>query len=234
MRTQVQPLRLARPAALCQHPGARDRHPPCQCSLFLHPSTHRQISLVCAACLKTDEPEKCTHKLAEVWNHESLGKASTAFTHPFALPPRRCPDGCRQTKWRLSRAFSQVRILALMLVPRLRACKCTKLTCLPSVAQMIRPCCFGSRWVWPPTAPTRPIPRTSSTPSSTGRASATFRATSTLSTTRTRTTSWWRSTRRGAAPRSLPSARRFSCQMGRWSSWAWTCFAQRSVTVLRF
>ena len=42
---------------------------------------------------------RCTHKLAEVWNHEALGKASTSFTHPFALPPRRCQDGCRQTKW---------------------------------------------------------------------------------------------------------------------------------------
>ena len=34
LQQDVQPLRLARPAALCQHPGARDRHPPCQCSLF--------------------------------------------------------------------------------------------------------------------------------------------------------------------------------------------------------
>ena len=42
---------------------------------------------------------RCTHKLAEVWNHEALGKASTSFTHPFALPPRRCRAGCRPTRW---------------------------------------------------------------------------------------------------------------------------------------
>ena len=55
-------------------------------------------------CLPFPQPQplsfcRCTHKLAEVWNDEALGKASTSFTHPFPLPPRRCPDGCRQTKW---------------------------------------------------------------------------------------------------------------------------------------
>ena len=44
---------------------------------------------------------RCTHKLAEVWNHEAFGKASTSFTHPFTHPPRRCRAGCRPTRWRL-------------------------------------------------------------------------------------------------------------------------------------
>ena len=115
-------------------------------------------------CPRLPQPQplsfcRCTHKLAEVRDHKAVGKASTSFTHPFALLPRRCQDGCRQTKWRLSRA-------SLPTTPR---------------------CCFGSQWASRPTAPTRLTPRTSSTPSSTDRASATFRATSTLSTTRTPT-----------------------------------------------
>ena len=102
---------------------------------------------------------RCTHKLAEVWNHEALGKASTSFTHPFALPPRRCQDGCRPTRWRLSRA-------SLRTTPR---------------------CCSASPWALRPTARTRLTLRTSSTPSSIGRALATSAGTSTLSIIRTPT-----------------------------------------------
>lgn len=90
-----------------------------------------QISLVCAACLKTDEPEKCTHKLAEMPRWLSSNKMVRTFfsCHMHAILSLNARP--RSVYRKSSRASSQVRILALVLVHRLRACMCTKLTCLP-------------------------------------------------------------------------------------------------------
>ena len=151
---------------------------------------------------------RCTHKLAEVWNHEALGRASTSFTHPFALPPRRCHAGCRQTKWyalflvphprnsfsQRPPAFRLQEIVKGILAgahtcsragPQTQGMYVHKTDLPPSIAQMILPCCFGRAWASPPTARTRRFPRTSWTPSSTAPASATSGATSTLSITKT-------------------------------------------------
>ncbi len=184
-----------------------------------------QISLVCAACLKTDEPEKCTHKLAEVRDHKALRKASTSCTDPRSLLADAKMAVVKQDG---AHVFS-CHIRAILPLNARPHSVCRKLSreSLPTTP----PCCFGRAWASPPTARTRPSRRTSSTPSSTARASATFGGTSTLSTTRTPTTSSWPSIRPAAAPRSLPSARRFSCQTGPWSCWAWTYSAQRCVTL---
>ena len=84
----VQPLRLAWSTTLCQHPGVYDRHPLCKCSLFLRPSTHWQISLVCEACLKTDEPEKCVSIQTRAAVRHSLSRSLCRFAGARTSSPR--------------------------------------------------------------------------------------------------------------------------------------------------
>ena len=84
----VQSLRLAGTPALCQHPGASSYCLPCERSLFLRPSTHRQISLVCAACLKTDEPEKCVSIQTHAAVRHSLSRSLSRFAGARTSSPR--------------------------------------------------------------------------------------------------------------------------------------------------
>ena len=115
-------------------PTSRCAQPPPALPVFalLTPLTpHQKISLVCAACLKTDEPEKCTHKLAEMPRWLSSNKMVRTFfsCHMHAILSLNARP--RSVYRKSSRASSQVRIRVPALVPRRRACMCTMLTCLP-------------------------------------------------------------------------------------------------------
>ena len=57
-----------------------------------------QISLVCSACLKTDEPEKCVSIQTHAAVRHSLSRSLCRFAGARTSWPR-CQDGCRQTRW---------------------------------------------------------------------------------------------------------------------------------------
>ena len=46
-----------------------------------------QISLVCDDCMKTDHPELCTHKLAEMPRWLSSSKMEVVKSRAYARPP---------------------------------------------------------------------------------------------------------------------------------------------------
>ena len=84
---------------------------------------------------------RCTHKLAEVWNHEALGKASTSFTHPFCSPASQMPRWLSSNKMEIVKGILAGAHTCSRAGPQTPSLYVHKTDLPPSVAQMIRPCC---------------------------------------------------------------------------------------------
>lgn len=207
-----------------------------------------------AACLKTDEPEKCTHKLAEMprWlssNKMEIVKGILAGAHTCSRAGPQTPSMYvhnADLSPTLAQMIRPCCMLALFACPHCTSCLTLRAPtqsprvngpCLRRHAQGL-PVAPGGCVLQPPANRRRlsPIRVRASRQHQCARNSLLSHAhfsdqTGQFVCYRTSSLQW---TRREAAHRSLRSARPSSCRMARWSCWAWTSFVPRFVTALRF